>query len=140
MLAGSYLCNGQDKLMAIVEELGNQFEEYVPAKDLDKIMGLYAEDSRYLPDNNGMLVGLEAIRAYWAATFNLDIVGFEMTTVSAEGNPKLIYETGFGKSQIKVQEKIVPFKFKYVNVWRKEKDGYKLIIDTYNRDSPDEGS
>ncbi|MEM8895423.1 MAG: DUF4440 domain-containing protein [Bacteroidota bacterium] len=128
---------GQDKTLTdIVSELGDEFERHIPTKRIEAIMALYSEDAKYLPDNEGLLIGREAIREKWERDLKYDLQKFVMTPVTVEGTKRLIYETGTGESTIKTNGQVMTFAFKYVNVWRKEKDGYKLVIDTFNRASP----
>ncbi|MCE7991041.1 MAG: SnoaL-like domain-containing protein [Roseivirga sp.] len=127
------------KLKVVVKELGDQMERLVVSKDLDAIVEMYGDDAQYLPDASGIYSGKEEIRKYWKQTFTMDIIGFEMETLSVGGDKKRIHETGLGMSTIKYNDQKVEFKFKFVNVWERQKDGsYKLIIDIYNRDAPTE--
>ena len=124
--------SGEPELISIVEGYARQFEELVPAKKLDKIVQIYAEDAIYGPENNVFYQGKEEIRKAWQQTFTYEIADFKMDPVSVYGDKKTIYEAGVDYSVVKVQGQERKLNFKYVNVWRKEGKDYKLVIDTYN--------
>lgn len=127
------------RLLTIVKELGDKMEQLVVAGDLEAIVSMYGDNAQYLPDASAIYSGKDEIRKYWKQTFTMDIIGFEMETLTVGGDKKRIHETGLGMSTIKYNDQKVEFKFKFVNVWERQKDGnYKLIIDIYNRDAPTE--
>lgn len=126
-----------DKLLGIVEKLGNNMASAVMSEDLDAVMSFYNDESKYLPDNAKLLEGKDEIREFWKLSFAYDILEFEMNPNSAEGNVNLIYETGIGRSKFSANGSEMEFQFKYVNVWKKINGRYILIIDTYNRSAPD---
>ena len=125
-----------DKLLGLVEKLGNNLESAVKSEDIDAVMSFYNDESKYLPDNAKLLQGKDEIREFWKLSFAYDILEFEMNAHSAEGNTNLIYETGIGRSKFSVNGGEMEFHFKYVNVWKKINGKYILIIDTYNRATP----
>lgn len=130
---------GQNKdldpdLYKIVRAMDSKMEEYIPAKNVDGIVGLYTKDAMYLPAAKGFFIGSEAIREEWVQTLKYDVVQFEMEIMSVQGSKELIYETGLGTSTIRMGEKQTEFQFKYLNVWEQQNDGgYKLKIDVYNQ-------
>lgn len=130
----------EPKLLEIVSDLGDQFERFVPEKDIEQLMNLYGEEIKYLPENGNLLIGKSAVRKHWEKTLSYDIVDFKMTSKTAEGSKKLIYETGLGQSKLRSNGKEIIVKFKFVNIWKKERDGYKLIVDTYNMAPKSEGT
>ncbi len=128
----SFAQTGDAQLIKVVREYADRFKELIPEKKLDEVVEMYAEDAIYAPENDMFYEGKEAIRGVWATTFAYDIKDFNMDPVSVYGNKNLIYEAGRGYSVILVQGQERRFDFKYVNVWRREKGEYKLVIDTYN--------
>lgn len=123
------------ELLAIVEKLGDRMEKLVVDGNLNAIVDMYGDNAQYLPDAAMVYSGKEEIRAYWKQTFTMDIIGFEMKTLTVGGDKERIYETGTGKSTINYNDQKVEFAFKFVNVWERKNDGsYKLVIDIYNRD------
>ncbi|GEM_PF-5780090 len=123
---------GDPKLVAIVQQQAERFEDLVPKKKLDEIIEIYSEDAIYGPENNVFYQGRAEIEKAWKQTFTYEIADFNMDPVSVYGDKNTIYEAGIGYSVLKIQGQEQKVNFKYVNVWRKEKDGYKLVIDTYN--------
>ena len=122
------------KLLQIVENLGDQMERLVVAKDIDPLVAMYGEDAQYLPDQGRIYTGLDEIRKVWEMTFRVDVLEFELSTDKVRGDKKRIIETGSGSSKVSFngQESVQTFKF--VNVWERQKNGeYKLVVDIYNR-------
>lgn len=128
---------GDEKLLKIVEELGDKMEKLVVSEDIDAIVAMYGENARYLPDGDKEYAGLTEIRQKWEQTFRVDVQAFKMTTTSVSGDKRLIYETGLGESTVSYNGQTGTLKFKFVNVWERQANGeYKLVIDIYNRVSP----
>lgn len=125
------------KLEAIIEDLGTKMEKLVVARDIDKLVGMYAENAQYLPDQGRIYNGPAEIRKVWEMVFQAEFVDFGLEADRVGGTKKLIYESGTGFSKVRFNGQEQLHKFKYVNVWERQADGnYKLLIDIFNRDLP----
>ena len=116
-------------------KLHDKWREGAQQKNLSVISSIYAPDAHYVADGRHTRHGLKAIEELWAEDLKeLNDVRLNMETL--EGTRDILYETGTGYSLVVNKEdkiKLDTFHFKYVNVWRLQKDGsYKCVIDTYN--------
>ena len=108
------------------------------AKDLEKVVALYAEDAIVYPPNEPIAVGQAAVKKIWAG-FVAD-AGFSISWkplhVEVSKSGELGYTTGtYQDTYTGPDGKKVEEKGKYVCIWKKGKDGWKAIHDTWNTDA-----
>ena len=131
LLAQAKVKRGEmDKLRSAVDGLADAYNRL----DVDKILGLYAEDATYLIEDAEMLRGKEAIRKYFSEALPEKVqCKRDIIDLKIEGN--LAYE--IVNQVVTVQMKgqaaqTIPNK--YIHIWKKQKDGsWKVLIDMFNR-------
>ena len=103
------------------------------AKDLSIFIDLYDKKGHYLPDSDNSIRGNQAIAEYWKNSWDF-VKDLHLKMETLEGNEDLLYETGTGTIKIMNNTgEYENFKYKYVNVWKKQDDGtYKVVIDIFN--------
>jgi len=108
-------------------------------KDLDAVVSLYCKDGALLWTGEPAAVGIAAIRKNWAEMMKIPGLSLEFIperiVVSESGD----LASDFGVVKLG-QEDAANFSYtvvtaKYLVVWRKEKNGWKVLYDSYNLNS-----
>lgn len=116
-----------------VEKEGKAFAAAIDAKDSAAVGALYAQDAIAFPPNSDMVKGREAITAYWKGVTDQGMKAvIEIVETDGEGN--LGFEVG--KYTIMDPAGKTVDQGKYVVVWKKGKDGWKLYRDIWNTNMP----
>jgi uncharacterized protein (TIGR02246 family) len=119
--------------------INQRYVAAVQARDLDAVVSLYSDDAKMLPAGAPASVGHEAIKTSWekflqtpglnltfssndmtvseAGDMVIDIGAYQMSTSGPKGEPT--QEVG-----------------KYVTVFKKVGDEWKIAVDTFNSDTP----
>lgn len=115
-----------------------RFGEYVRKGDVAGLASLYTEDAYLMPANSPAIVGREKIREFWgAAAQAMGIKDAVLTTVELVGEGDTVTE--YGEYRLKVQpegQKAGEDVGKYVVLWKKTPEGWKLHWDIFNTDMP----
>jgi len=115
-------------------------------KDLDKIVGYYAEDASLLMPNEPIVIGRDKIKETFRPfladpNFALRFVG---THAEASKGGDLVYSVGtysMTMSNPTAKDQKITDKGKYLTVYRKQADGtWKAAADMINSDMPAMGS
>lgn len=118
-----------------IQAIENAWAAAINAKDVNAIMGLYADDAVSLPDDAPMLVGKAAIQKYQdeqrAKSPAGQVVSFETLDVYGDG----ITVTEVGKETTKDASGKVVHTGKYMAVFEKRDGKYLCIREIYNDDS-----
>ncbi len=120
-------------LESTIQERGKIWSTALTTKNVALLEGLYAENVHYLPDGEVALNGREEVVDYWKTSMDF-IHDIQLTMESLEGTKELLYETGTGIALIPNAAKTIDtINYKYVNVWKLQKNGsYQVVIDTFN--------
>jgi ketosteroid isomerase-like protein len=109
-----------------------------PVSDADAYVKLYyADDARVLPPNLATLTGRDAISAFLRSHGSFQEVRF--TILAIDGRNDLAYVHGAYQMTLTPPGAGEPVgdKGKYVEVWKKQRDGsWKVILDIFNSDLP----
>ena len=111
------------------------------AKDLDKMIGFYADDASVFAPNEPVATGKDAIRAALKPMFDDPnfALSFQPTRVEADKSGELGYTQGaysFTMTNPKTKKPVTD-KGKYVTVYKKQADGsWKAVADILNSDMP----
>ena len=138
MGAVSVTANGQSKQNAQLEEAkkaiakSNAFYHQSTAKNDSSIfLNSYTEDACVLPPNGPMVCGREALAKFFRAGYNMGIRGGKFITTNVYGDGTE-YVTEEGTGQVFDAQGNVFDDFKYLVVWKKTKDGWKMYRDSFN--------
>ena len=127
-----------------VREADAAYSKAFEAKDVEAVVGFFADDGLDLSPNAPMLTGKEAIRK--SASEMMAIPGLTLswqpTKVEASRGGDLAYSIGtYQGTMSDAKGKPVADRGKYVTVWRKGPDGkWKVLADIYNSDLPAPGA
>jgi uncharacterized protein (TIGR02246 family) len=123
-----------DQLLSAITENDNAWNNL----DVDKIVGMFAENGTLLNDNSEMLRGREAIRKAFEIEQKYEKLEFKRDKVEVSKKGNMAYE---------IVNQTVSFKYpnldpqveinKYIHIWEKQKDGsWKVLIDMNNSRKP----
>jgi len=108
------------------------------SKDLDRVMDFFAEEILYQPPGVPPLFGKDAVRLYLDGAFDqLEdmIAGSDRTEVSKSGD--LAYSAGWFKSKRYGWGDYLDYK--YLFVLRKMAEGWKIVVESFSRNSREGG-
>jgi len=130
--AQEYSGNGQDinKILATVKSFS---EAYINA-DYDVLTNMYSTDGKIFPAGTDIIEGHEAIKKRWTLPKGAKIVSHKITPKEIKIIDDYAYDYGYYEGSSSNKKGIVtPFKGKYVIVWKKVDDNWKIYLDIWNR-------
>lgn len=122
---------------ADIEQIRNNsklFSEAVVKADYNAIGAFYTEDAKIFPPQKDIISGNEAIKSYWTPQQGVSILSHSSTSSEIKIMGDEAYDYGYyeGKSKTGIG-KVVPFKGKYLIIWRKVNGEWKMYLDIWNR-------
>lgn len=111
-----------------------RFESFVVAQQWDSVAALYTDDAIMLPQGSTMQRGRNAIRDGFVQMGPMGVSDIQLETVEVEVSGDLAYEIGqytlLGEGGAQLD------RGKYLVVWKRDGDQWKLHRDIFNSDSP----
>lgn len=127
-----------------INKIEDQWTAAILAKDIDKIMSIFASEAVVMNSNTPACTGAQAIRESlesWFADTTILLDTFESaidtTEVSASGD--LAYVRGNSRLRISTPNGIVEETDKWITIYRKINGEWKAIVDIWNTDMPISG-
>lgn len=116
-----------------IKENSKAFSKAFMDADYDKLVSLYTTDAKIFPMNQGILAGTEALTKYWTLPEGVKTLHHEArpTEIKIENNYAYDYGVYEGKT-LKKDKSDVSWKGKYVIVWKKVNDDWKIYLDIWN--------
>ena len=125
---------------AALRKLDDEWSKAAGAKDLEKTVSYYSDDTLIMPSNSPVLQGKDAARAMWKAMFAVPGFGggWKATRVEVAKSGDLGWTSGpYEITEIDANGKPMTDKGKYLAVWKKQADGsWKCVADMFNTDLP----
>jgi uncharacterized protein (TIGR02246 family) len=123
-----------------IRDLEQQWADAVAERDLEAIVGLFAEGGQIMPPNAKSVTGREPIAEAWQGILDLPELEFSFapTAVNVSESGDMAYVIGTYQLAYKGEEARVEDVGKYVDVWEKIDGEWKVVIETYNSDLPRE--
>jgi uncharacterized protein (TIGR02246 family) len=129
LLAGA--AAAQDK--STIDKLNTDFEQAFAARDYAKVANFYTEDAYLLPSGSPLVHGRAAIQAFWTKAGDA-ISDFKLKTVDVKPlSPTAAREIGSFSLTLKGAQP-QQATGKYVVVWEKVGNDWKLATDIWNAD------
>lgn len=121
-----------------IRELNRQWVEWVEAKNVKAIADLYAEDGLIMPPNATQAEGPEAVGKVWESITQLPEVemSFEPTTIEVAQSGDMAYDIGAYSLSFAGDQGQVEDQGKYVVVWVREGEDWKVAADIFNSNQP----
>ncbi len=132
---------GDVKMGGLREEIDKtnaKFIEYIRKGDTAGLGTLYTEDACLMPTNSPPIVGRENIKEFWGfAVQTMGVKDAALTTVELIGEGDTV--TTYGEYKLMVQlegQEAGEDVGKYVVLWKKMPEGWKLHWDIFNTNLP----
>ena len=138
-------CNWQASLdnrsvnETVIRDLDAQWAKTAAAHDLNGTLSYYSDDAVLLPPNAPVANTKDAIRTIWAELTAPSVsLSWQVSRVEVAKSGDLAYSTGtYTLAMQDPQGKLISDKGKFMEVWKKQRDGeWKTVADTYNSDLP----
>lgn len=109
------------------------WEAALNARDVETLVGFYADEARLLPPNDQMLSGLAAVRETFGGMIGAGLGG-ELTSVEAGVAGDIGYNVG---TYTLTAEGTTVDKGKFMEIWRRSDNGeWRITNDIWNSDMP----
>ena len=118
-----------DDVRSAIEAGNKKWEAAASRGDAAEVAALYTADAQLLPSQSDFVRGTQAIGQYWQAVFDSGVKEVSLTTLEVEGCENTAHEVG--KLEIRGADGKVLDRGKYVVVWNKEGDAWKLHRDIW---------
>jgi ketosteroid isomerase-like protein len=79
---------------AAIRQMDTEFVEAFNAKNLDKLLSLYAENSVFMPPNKPMLRGKEPLKSFYGDLFGQGANGLVLEPDEVSGHGPIAYQSG----------------------------------------------
>jgi len=121
-----------------IREAGTDWLAAVDTRDAARVAPYYAADGLFLVPNVPRAHGREAVQAVWAQLLsapNLELA-WTPTSIEMAQAADMAYEVGSYRLAMDVPNGRVEDDGKYVVVWRKTAEGWKVAADIFNSSRP----
>lgn len=117
-----------------IKEAARQFSKAYINADYDNLMEVYASDAKIFPNNSSIIEGMNAIRQRWILAEGSKIIHHEILPEEINILGNYAYDYGYynGSTQT-ANGNMVDWKGKYVVIWKKVKEDWKMYLDIWNR-------
>ena len=135
MSAASAVCWAEDTsaVRTAIEQLGARFSEAYARGDAKAVAAFYTDDAIAFPPGGEMMKGRQAIQEMWQSTMDSGVKSLTFTVLDVGTTGDLAHETGTALLKIQPAGKDpTTASVKYVVVWKKQPDGWKLHRDIWN--------
>ncbi len=124
-----------------IRNIEDQWTAAIVAKDIDKIMGIFADEAVAMNPNTPACTGAQAIResqeSWFADTTSLhETFKSDIDTIEVSASGDLAYVRGNSRLSISTPKGIVEETDKWVTIFRKVNGEWKAIVDIWNSDMP----
>lgn len=105
--------------------------------DAAAVAGMYTKDAKLLPPNSEMVEGTQNIQAYWQGAISAGAKLEALDTVEVEARGDMAAEVG--KYTLTIPQaggQTVTDQGKYLVVWKKQGQTWKLALDIWNTNKP----
>ena len=113
-----------------VENNNRRFEDAMSKGDSTQVASLYSSDAWLMPPNHETVKGQNDIAGTWGSFIRMGVKGVKLTTDDVSGAGDVIAESGSYDILGAVNNSLD--KGKYVVVWKKEGDDWKMHRDIWN--------
>jgi ketosteroid isomerase-like protein len=117
-----------------IESIVDQFSIAYENANYDDLANFYAEDGKIFPIRSNIISGREAIKKKWTLPEGVRVLDHNITPSEIKVVGNLAYDYGYYDGiNLNKEKKQIPFKGKYVIVWKKINEEWKIYLDIWNR-------
>lgn len=132
LYAQNYAGNQED-IERILSNI-RDFSASVMDSDYQAIGMAYTADAKIFPNNRGIIEGREAIIAYWTLPEGVQTKYHKITPEEIKILGDEAYDYGYYEgTTLRADGSESNWKGKYVIIWRKTDQGWKMYLDIWNR-------
>ena len=119
--------------IAAITEAARQFSAAYMRGDIDAITALYTLDAVIFPDRSDAISGHDALKRYWKHEPGQKVTRHRLIPTQVTIDGKHAYDHGIYEIAGERNGKAWgPVRGKYLVVWRREPDGWKMQLDMWN--------
>lgn len=123
----------KEEIEKILSNIKN-FSEFYMNLDYEGIANSYTLDGMILPPDADIIQGKEAIKKRWTLPEGVSIPHHKITPVEIIIKNDLAYDVGYYEGRTKRRDgSEVSWRGKYVIIWKKIENDWKMYIDIWNR-------
>jgi len=121
----------------VTEEIQAANEGFMAAfasSDAAALAALYTQDGKLLPPSSDVVAGTAAIQGFWQNVMEAGVARAQLTTEEAMGFDDTAFEVGRYSLYDSAGNTIG--QGKYIVIWKKTEDGWRLYRDIWNSSMP----
>jgi len=115
-----------------IRQASTALESSFNAKDVDKILALYTDNSVFMPPNKPLLRGRPALKQFYDGLLNGGSKDLKITPADVSGHGTLAYESG----SYSMTNGTVPDRGKYLFIFRNMNGSWKIEYTSWSSDLP----
>lgn len=119
-----------EDVRSAIEAANKKWEAAASRGDGAAVAALYTAQGQVLPPQGDFVSGTKAIGQFWQSVFDSGVKAVSLVTMEVEDHGDTAYEVG--KLEIRDADGKVLDHGKYIVVWKKEGDAWKLHRDIWN--------
>ena len=117
-----------------IKAVANEFSELYLKQDYEGLARLYTTDAKIFPSGSPIIEGYEAIKKRWSGSSDYTPLEHKITPREIIIQGDTAYDHGIYQGKNKNQDGAeVSYRGKYVIVWKKVKNNWKMYLDIWNR-------
>lgn len=119
--------------LEVINDNISAFSKAYMAGDIDKLVSMYTDDGKIFPNNRKIMVGKTDLKSYWTIPEGVKVLHHKVTPTEIKIENDIAYDYGYyeGKTLTK-NKKEVSWQGKYIIVWKKIDDQWKIYLDIWN--------
>jgi uncharacterized protein (TIGR02246 family) len=131
------IAKAQQSARTAIELLNKQFIEAFNKGDAAGVANMYTMDARVLPPNVEIVEGRSNIQKFWQGAMSAGLKMVSLETVHAETHGDVVLEIGrYTLTMPGAGGTTTTDKGKFVVVWKREGESWKLAVDVFNTNMP----
>jgi uncharacterized protein (TIGR02246 family) len=127
---------GQGKTDPALDKLAKEFMAAFNAKDAAKLSSFYADDAVVMPPNHALVKGRANIEAYFKQDFEQGVTNLQLRPMESATAGTQAFEAGTSTVTVKSGSSTVTDTGKYLTVFKKVGNDWKIVYDAFNSDQP----
>ena len=129
------------KDQASIRERTDAFVKAFNAKEVNDVLGIYAENSVFMPPNEPIIRGKDALRTFYDDLLKSGATGLKLNVGEVSGHGPLAYQSGTYEMEVKrASGQATRDRGKYLFVLRKMGETWRFEYTMWNSDLPQQGN
>jgi uncharacterized protein (TIGR02246 family) len=128
------------KDQAALRERTDAFVKAFNAKDVAQVLSIYAENSNFMPPNQPVIRGRDALKTFYDELFTSGATNLKLNVTEVSGHGPLAYQSGTYEMDVKPATGPVQHdRGKYLFIARKVNNAWRYEYTVWNSDLPAPG-